>query len=84
METFIWTLGPYNCNIELVESTIEDFLKPIKTEKAVLPIAQEISTKNKVHIHAMSVGAYSFAVTQSVAAEKSISLDSIESIGKCA
>ena len=58
-------------------------MKPIKTEKAVLPIAQEISSKKNVHIHAMSVGAYSFAVTQAVAVENSISLDSIKSIGQC-
>ena len=64
----------------MVESGKREFFNPKKTIEEIRPLIEEISSKENVHIHAFSVGAYTFAMAQVSAKKFGIPLDSITSI----
>ena len=83
--------APYKCNVELVESGVGEFLRPQKTLSTIRdesncpltkwkPLVEDIASRDHVHIHAMSVGAYTFAVAQVAAVERQISLANVSSV----
>ena len=61
-------------------SKIKAHLNPSRTMEYGLNLSKEISENDRVHIHAMSVGAYTFAMSSYAAGENNISLGSVESI----
>ena len=83
--------APYKCNVELVESGVGEFLRPRRTLSTIRdeskcpltkwkPLVEDIASRERVHVHAMSVGAMTFAAAQVAAVERQIKLDNVASV----
>ena len=64
----------------LIESGVREFFNPAALLGETQPLVSEISSKSDVHVHALSVGAYFFAMATVSANRNGIPLDSVTSI----
>ena len=66
--------------MKVIESGLDDFLWPQQTLASALKLAKEIVQHEHVHIHAMSVGAFTFGNVELAAVNAGLSLTPIKSV----